>query len=73
VWQMGQCEEDQQEIGANSSFVQRARLESKDVKRRLKTKLRAAAAGPIQSRLTPAVLSPSSNSHAIGGLGESET
>ena len=55
VWQIGESEQDQQEIRANSSFVQRARLENEDVKRRFKAKV-STAAGPIQSRLTPAVL-----------------
>ena len=55
VWQIGESEQDQQEIDVNSSFGQRARLENKDVKRRLNAKL-SRGPGPIQPRLTPAVI-----------------
>ena len=57
MWQIGESEQDQQEIGANLSLGQpeRGRLENKDVKRRSKAKL-STAPGPIQPRLTPAVI-----------------
>jgi hypothetical protein len=53
-WQICESEQDQQAIGASSSFVKWARLENRDGKWRLKAKL-STAAGSIQSRLTPAV------------------
>jgi hypothetical protein len=55
VWQICEPEQDQQKIGANSPFVQRARMENKGVKRRLKSKL-STAAGLVRSCLAPAVL-----------------